>query len=260
MGYNKVIIYGDNVELYEYENTIQYNGRRSQKTKSNNRDEHLETLLNDRTGDSEQEVKRRQDNATRCTMAFRRLVGANLGKSHNPLFVSFTYAENVTEIGQGYKDFKAFARRLNNKFKNETTRYICVPEFQKSGRLHFHALIWGLQTQELAKTERLTRIFQKLWGKGFVDLVPTDGNIKLAGYLAKYMKKSFTDYRLKNKKAYRTSTNIKRPEIRKNELLLPYYHDVEGYPNLSTMTILQKKEFMTQWLGKGKYTFYTDNN
>src|SRR5690606_27837965 len=100
---------------------------------------------------------------------------------------------------------------LRNKF-GKAFSYIAVSEFQKRGAIHFHALFWGLPA-EVFSQERQTRTIALIWKQGFVYMKETDGNDKLSSYLAKYMVKTFTDPRLKNKKAYLASRNIKRPKI-----------------------------------------------
>jgi len=257
MGYMKVISYGDYIETYEYEKNIEHNGRKTTKIKGTVGDQNLVKVNSNSNLSTEQRTQKRKDNAVRSTMVFRRLVKANLSKFDVPLFISLTYSENITDVGQGYQDFKTFIRNIQYKYKEISLRYIAVPEFQKSGRLHFHALLWGLPTVELARTERSTRLFAKCWGKGFVDLVATDGDEKISSYLAKYMQKSFVDSRLNNKKAYTCSRNIIRPIVDKNTMLMPYLlGSVTGFPDISKYEILQDKSYVTQWLGKGRYKLY----
>lgn len=252
MGYQKVVTFGQFLEYYQYENeinrkTIKKQGRtatlaRSDKVLANDGQATLEQISSFKT--------KRRDNLQRSKNAFRRLVQANLGESTNPILASFTYAKSVTEIKQGHKDFNAFIKSLRYKFGNEI-RYIAVTEFQRRGVVHFHALFWGLPV-ELVRQERRTRVVARLWGQGFVDLVETDGNDKLASYLAKYMAKSFIDPRHYSTKAYICSQNIKRPIVDKRAIGLMYRE------KLSTMKLLHEVEYMTQWLGKGRYQLYSN--
>lgn len=256
MGYIKTITYGDTVEIYQYEKNITHNGRRGKKFRNSHYDANLDSHVEDRVRSAEQKQEKRKDNARRTSMVFRRLVSANLGQSSCPLLVSLTYAENFTEIGLAHKDFNSFARSVRDQF-GKGVSYVAVPEFQKRGAIHFHALFWGLDSSELAKTERRTRLVARLWGKGFVDLVATDGDYKIAGYLAKYMAKTFCDSRLQSKKAYIASRNIKRPVVEKNAFLEPLFMGgLQDIPDLSTAELVIEKEYDTVWLGKGRYQLY----
>lgn len=256
MGYIKTISYGDTVEIYQYEKDITHNGRRGKKLRTTHYDANLDSHVEDRVLSLEQKQEKRKDNARRASMVFRRLVSANLGESSCPLLISLTYAENFTEIGLAHKDFSSFAGGIRSKF-GKGVSYIAVPEFQKRGAIHFHALFWGLDSKELASTERRTRLVARIWNKGFVDLVETDGNHKIAGYLSKYMAKTFCDPRLKGKKAYTASRNIKRPVVEKNAFLEPLFMGgLQDVPDLSTAELVIEKEYDTVWLGKGRYQLY----
>jgi len=256
MGYTKIITYSNLLEYYEYENNLRRNGRGIGKHKNSD----TSTSISDDREDTNEEIQstkdRRGDNVRRAVLVFRRLVTANLGQSDVPIFASFTYAKDQRSVRQGHKDFKAFVRDLTNKFGRHL-RYVYVPEFTKRGRLHFHALIWGLPAL-LVETERDTRVVAGLWKQGFADLIQTDGSHKLASYMTKYMAKTFADRRLAGSKAFVCSRNLIKPYVDKNAILLPYFYGYHGF-NLSTATILRDKEFMTQWLGKGRLKLYQTN-
>src|SRR5690606_15820961 len=101
---------------------------------------------------------------------------SNLGGSSLPILATLTYRDNFTDLSGAYKHFSAFIQSLRHKF-GKTFKYICVPEFQKRGAVHFHALFWGLP-ENLLSLERKSRTLATIWGKGFVYLKQTDGNEK----------------------------------------------------------------------------------
>lgn len=256
MGFVKTISYSHFFELYEYEDNIRDHVRNSTHSKIKTPDR----VLVDSRGDSLQQIKQRQakrrDNARRTSMDFRRLISANLGESVSPLFITLTYPKQYISIDKGHNDFNTFARNMRHKF-GDSIRYVAVPEWQKNGTLHFHALYWGLQNEVLVSQERQTRMVASMWGQGFIDLTLTDGDIKLAFYMAKYMQKAIFDDRLLNKKAFVCSRNCIRPVIEKGALVSPlFYGDLIGSPNLSEAELLTEKVYMTQWLGKGRFRFY----
>jgi len=251
MGYAKVIKYGQQIEIYQYESEPRGFTTRSRKLQAARRASRMALLREDNMGQKERYEGKRKDNARRARMAFGRLVSANLGQSMHPLLVSLTYAENITETRQGHEDFNAFARNLRSRFGSQV-RYIAVVEFQKRGAVHFHALLWGLPIG-LVKTERHTRLVASLWKQGYADLVETDGSPKLAGYLSKYMTKAFKANRLFGKKAYICSKNLLRPVIEKRSILISHFYE----NNLSTTQPLQDVVYQTQWLGECRFRHYS---
>lgn len=248
MPYIKALVYGKCLELYSYEKDIRpIRGKRvSRKSAVDMPDMATATDVAEPS-----EVQKRRDNARRAEMAFRRLVLANLQGSLPPILASCTYAANQTDLGVAYEDWKAFIGALRYRY-GRVFKYICVPEFQKRGAVHFHALFWGLPSS-LCQEERSTRMVASLWGRGFLDIVLTDGNEKISTYLSKYMTKTFSDPRLSGKKAYRCSGNIIRPVT---ERVSGYFYLEEKYGIGVDNPPCVDKEFLTQWLGKGRYRFY----
>ena len=250
MGYNKFISYGNNLEVYEYEKNI-YVLRGAVKRPE-------KPVYNPDMGADganplpERKLGKRQDNARRASMVFRRLVSSNLSRVEFPLLITITYADNQTDIRQGYKDFTSFIQALRYKF-GKNFRYISVPEFQKRGAVHFHALFWGLPF-ELFLSERKTRFLASLWGKGFVYMKETDGNEKLSFYLAKYMAKAFMDDRLKNQKAYVASRNCLRPYIVGGIENISWL--IDDYIGTDIVAEIKEKRFMTEWLGECRFRHF----
>lgn len=257
MGHTKIISYANTLELYEYEHTvIPLNGRGRKVRKDFTGDEDMGTGGKDPLPkrDSENAVGKRSDNARRASMAFRRLVASNLGGSSLPILATLTYRDNFTDLSGAYKHFSAFIQSLRHKF-GKTFKYICVPEFQKRGAVHFHALFWGLP-ETLLSLERKSRTLATIWGKGFVYLKQTDGNEKLSHYLAKYMAKAFVDPRLRNQKCYVASRNVKRPLIQSGNF--PVDEVLRQFEVTEEAVI--DKTYLTKWLGQGRYRLFKTND
>lgn len=153
MGYNKFIKYADIIETYTYERPLPIRPRAKRGVSRRARVPRVAPDGSDPLRREQCEGKRK-DNATRASLVFRRLVSANLGGTDAPTLITCTYAEIQTDIGHGYKDFSSFIKALRYKFGKQF-RYIAVPEFQKRGAVHFHALLWGLP-DTLAQKERHT--------------------------------------------------------------------------------------------------------
>lgn len=242
MGYNKFILSGKELELYEYEKQCFNRGRpRGYKVNFNREN------LGD-SGDSafqQRKFARRKDNASRASMAFKRLVQSNLGTGENPVFCTLTFKENRTDLSECAGFFKLFVLRMRYTFGKDF-RYVAVPEFQKRGAVHYHALFWGLP-ESIVVRERQDRKIAELWGQGFIDLMETDGSGKLATYLAKYMVKAISDIRLLFHKAYFASRNVFRPVVSAGFPM--WWFDEEFLPDAQIKFV---KEYETSWLGRAK--------
>lgn len=204
---------------------------------------------------AQKKQQRRRDNAQRSGVAFRRIVCSNLESIENPLLITFTHKENLGDISESNRLFKLFIQRARIKYGKEF-RYIAVPEFQRRGAVHYHALFWGLPI-ELYYRERQTRELANIWGNGYTDIVLTDGNEKLSSYLAKYMIKNLQDDRLWNHKVYFCSRNIRRPVIVSG---FETFKFIEKDYNLDALTPVVERKYDTQWLGEGRYRLFDASN
>jgi len=255
MGYNKFIKSGNNLELYEYERECFSKGRpRGYVFNTKGKD-----LGDVRSAENAERIfKRRKDNAQRSSMAFRRIVLSNLTPIENPLFVAITFRENRTDIPECARFFRLFIQNLRRQY-GKGFRYIAVPEFQKRGAVHYHALFWGIENKEFLLSKRLSGRFEnispewsELHGEGFVFIKDTDGREALSGYMSKYMVKAINDPRLFSTKAYFASRNILRPLINKG---FPMWW-VEDEYNLNKIDPIVSKRYLTSHLGYGNYKKY----
>lgn len=253
MGYNKIISYGNTLEIYEYEKDIvRVVGRTRRNASASAGDGTMGAGGEDSLpeGDSKVATGKRSDNARRASVAFRRIVASNLGGSSLPLLITLTYRDNVTDLSLAYSDLTAFNQALRRRF-GKAFSYAVVPEFQKRGAVHFHALYWGLPA-DIFPLERENRTISKIWGKGFVFIKETDGRENLSFYLAKYFTKAYLDPRLKNQKSYVVSRNMKRPLIQKGPFIIPVVLEEYG---VTSEPVVDRK-YLTSWLGEARYRVY----
>jgi len=197
--------------------------------------------------------ERRKDHIDRARNAFRRLVRANLSTTAPPALVTLTIHDAEIDIGEAYKAYTQFAKYFRRKYGQKVS-LIAVPEFQKRGAVHFHILVFNWP-YEAYKNERSTREVAGLWKLGFVDVKRTDGNEKLSSYLAKYMSKAMSDYRLIRKRAYSASRNVVRPVSLNTPLQTSFVTKewglgVDNFP-------VQERDYGTMWLGRCVYKQYT---
>lgn len=237
MGYTKLIRSGNTLEIYEYEKGLPT--KRKHPRKVIRKPKNLRFI-----------ARRRPDNLKRLRKGFVRLVASNLNREAPPVFVTLTMAQ-IVPIGIAYEQFAHFRARLR-RYLGIDFKYIAVPEFQKRGAVHFHMLLWAGSLNKELMYERDNRYLQRLWLLGFVDIMQTDGDIKLAHYLGKYLSKSLCDQRLSGEKAYSASRNVVRPLSIPFASALDYTQELFGI-DIDTEKPLHEIEYETYWLGKGRY-------
>lgn len=233
MGYKKLLQTGYIVEVFEYQGTPA-------------------VLMPKRAHNPRQERrvrKRRPDHVASAAQSFRRLVRGNLSKGA-PALLTLTMLDLV-DVRIAYKCFTSFGSRVRRIF-GEGIAWLAVPEFQARGAVHFHVLIWGLP-DNIVKNERNTRYIQNLWSYGYVDLIQTDGDEKLAYYLTKYLSKGMSDDRLIGVKAYSSTRNIMRTVSFNNQAQVDFIQEqMIAVDNVHVF----EKTYDTLWLGRCIYRRY----
>lgn len=277
--YQRIVQSGDTWEVYEYSKP--YNVSRSTRNYRKNKRKSQKTL-NNRTIAK----YRSRRSILRARQGFFRLVQANLSKDTFPALATFTIYEDVS-LEEAYKSVRAFFKRISKDFPS--IRYIVVPEWQKRGTLHFHALLWGINPEAILHevpyyyrvrsnskkyqryiqfcnfygfeptVARGTRYFQRCWAKGFFDIVgATDNSLRIASYMAKYLVKGLGDPRLSNQRAYTTSHNVKRSRSEGANGLLDD-EDLRVVSGEDGFVLDFTKEYDTLWLGTCTYKVYKKN-
>ena len=159
------------------------------------------------TGKKKSSNKKIDYNINRSKMALRRLINANV--SNKDLFITLTYADNVTDVSIAKDDFKKFVKRWNYRRKKEglsNLKYIYVIEFQKRGAVHFHAIFF--QCGYISNSS-----LNCLWGKGHVKVNRIKNVDNVGAYVCKYMDKALLDNRLHSRDLYgRSKGNLNSPK------------------------------------------------
>lgn len=124
--------------------------------------------------------------------------------------LTLTYRENQSDISQAWSDLKKFSRLMKSAFPD--WQYVCVPEYQKRGAVHFHLAVSGFY-----KVDVVRAIWRQVVGEGNIDITSPkqiDKNSwnpkRIALYLSKYISKQ--DSVEFNKRRY-SSTNIPPPPV-----------------------------------------------
>ena len=147
--------------------------------------------------------------------------------------ITLTYRANITDLDIANKDFNKFIMRLNytlKKLKRPALRYICRPEFQERGAIHYH-MVTNLRsfpfTSDVVREWRAAGTLPDAWkdeynlkdlwhgkeaGKGSVNLEPIKkGMFSVCSYLTDYLTKQ-TDDKLQRRKSFFTSRQLDKPE------------------------------------------------
>ena len=151
--------------------------------------------------------------------------------------ITLTYRENCTDIKLANRDFSKFIQRLKyvlDKFSYPypgfTLKYICKPEFQERGAIHYH-FVCNLRSFPFAKKNvidwkaqgslpatwderyNLHDIWKgKIGGKGAADLEQIEyGMVSVVSYLTSYMTKGDDVEQFAGRRSYFPSTTLEKP-------------------------------------------------
>jgi hypothetical protein len=226
--HKKMIISGDIVEIYEYEKPIYYGYKDERKTGRKS----VKPVIDRETGevldrmavDTIQKVdgqegleklreiigKSKSENRAKTLYRAKQTVlrTANANSKELDKFLTLTFRDHVTDITEANKDFTNFVKRMRRWLKKNGKpdfKYICVIEFTKQGRVHYHLLC----NLPYIKSE----IIEKIWGQGFIKILRKriDRVDNIGAYITKYMSKSLGDERLEGRKCFFKSQNLEEP-------------------------------------------------
>jgi len=196
----RLTISGTGVEYWEYSRGFLLHSR-----------EHAQRSSKDPEISSE----RRSDNLNTMRNTIRRLVNTNVGKyGYEAVFLTFTYAENQSDVSLAWSDWREFMRKMRLRFGR--LHALSVMEFQQRGAVHFHCIFFNLPP-DLEQNERVSREIATLWGHGFVDVERIRSAKNVGAYVCSYLDKSANDERLRGKKFYSTTRNLLSPVVLKGD-------------------------------------------
>lgn len=193
LGYTKIVQWADYTEIFNYQKNVhkKHATTRRRKTKFEDNKPNM----------------RSEFSAKRAKKRFLRAIEANVYTKGEFEFLTLTNYKEVS-LSLGYAYLRNFFKNLKQYFGK--IAYYGVPEWQKSGRLHFHCAVWGIP-KKFTKDERTTRFLQRQWARGYLDVRGSKHSSNVyCRYMAKYMSKSYTDTRLSGRRAYTSSYNVER--------------------------------------------------
>lgn len=171
---------------------------------------------------------------SRTRVMLYRYVACNINKhgSFMPVFLTLTYAKNEQNRKKANHDFNLFNKRLNYNL-NHKLKYICVPEFQKRGAIHYHVIYFNLP---YVKAETLGEI----WTHGSIDVKGLKSVNNISAYISKYISKDLIDDRHKGHRLLITSRGLIKPTILYNHQI-DKNKIIDDYIPVSTITNKDKK-------------------
>ena len=201
---------------------------------------------------------------SRSRSTLRRLIYSNAGTWRDkngyliPIkFLTLTFQENIQDLKTANKYLTKFVQRLNYRFANVMAgnlKYVCVPEFQKRGAIHYHLVLFNFPFIDRIGLARL----RACWGDDRIHLVSSRRDIDISniiGYISKYITKQSDDDRFRHQKRYFASRGIKKPVILRDDVAI---HMI-GW-NLRSFEIY-KKVFNVPFVGDIEYrTYYLGDN
>lgn len=193
----KAVVSGDIIEVYEYKKAI---------LQGYDIKEYHSCGRGFQASEEDKQMNRKKT-LHRARRDLRRLVNCNIAEYSK--FVTLTFREDVKNIKMANYDFKKFKQRLETRIGHKL-QYVCVIEFTKAGRVHYHCVMFNLP---YIKNKELATI----WRNGYVKINKIDSVDNVGAYVCKYMTK-VDDDRLKGQKMYFSSRGLKKPlEIKKEE-------------------------------------------
>lgn len=234
-GLKKYVITGHIIEVYEYDGYVHGKGGFTGVSKGN--------------ADFENKLKNYSNTNQRRRDKIRRLACSNFNNKYDK-FLTLTFAENMTNVKECNVLFKAFIRKLRNKY-NSKLKYLAVIEFQDRGAVHYHVL---LNIPYIPHKE-----LQELWGNGFVFINAIEHVDNIGAYILKYITKNNNDIRLMGQKAYLISKNLRHPDEFINHNLKDFdkmeNRVIKKY-NLNCLKPIYEANYSTELLGNCNYKQY----
>lgn len=113
----------------------------------------------------------------------RNIINANVTDTDKVLWITLTYAENMTDTTRLYEDFKNFFKRLRYRYSDYQLEYIVAMEPQARGAWHAHLLLLFDKKAPFIPNNVLADI----WGYGFVKVKSLRDVDNVGVYLTAYL-------------------------------------------------------------------------
>lgn len=194
-------------------------------------------------------------------------------------FVTLTFADNITDLNEALNSFKKYISKLRSELKKEGKQlyYVCVPEFQKRGAVHYHMLISIEVGTTLIPKREPKRVISEgkpivmyyydlpFWDYGYSQALPIEQKNELFDislYMVKYLTKGYNDKdseRLFGRQKILKSQNLKKPaeEFTTNkDKISQIKNDLECNTQVAKYWHIKESKFDTDYV-EHEFTFYS---
>lgn len=178
-------------------------------------------------------------------------------------FLTLTFADNVKDIDFANQCFNSWLTLIRRVFPDFA--YLCVPEFQKRGAVHYH-LLSNLEVggEFLPLQNEKNKMYDvRFWKYGFTsafDLRLTDDKFNVSLYVCKYLYKDIDD-RLFGRKKIMHSRKLKLPRVatmlHSNTYVLSIIAHIVDEKDIIEFKFESKKKFQVGF--KEQTVFLTDD-
>ena len=210
LSHHKIIISGQIVEALHYAHPVGYSLESAKKSAPYRK---RRDLAKQQTTASS--LSRTRNTLIRLINANARMWFAETGELVQPQFLTYTVHENIKDVQTANPLFTNYIKRLNYhtfESKESIVKYVVVPEFQKRGAVHYHAIFFNLPMIN-ARHEFRTGKFASLWDHGYIKKKNISKIPNVGRYMTKYMTKDALDQRLVGRKKYFSSRGLYKPEV-----------------------------------------------
>jgi len=126
--------------------------------------------------------------------------------------LTLTFRENLTDIPLAWKKFHQFVKLM--RFQTPDFTYVCVPEYQQRGAVHFHLAVHGYFNYNVVRHYWRRAASSSGGNVDFTSIRSKNGSVvrnpkKIGCYIAKYISKN--DVVEFNKRRYSSGGDIKIP-------------------------------------------------
>jgi hypothetical protein len=196
--------------------------------------------------------------ASRSRARLRRIVFANSyawkdkkGFLIPPKFLTLTFQDNIQDLKSANYQLTRFIQKINYTFRNSivgSLQYVCVPEFQKRGAIHYHLLLFNFPF-----VDRVFKRIRELWPDRFeLKTINRKGDLfYISRYISKYITKQSVDGRFWGQKRYFASREIRKSILLKNDIAIELTCQI-----IDGFRIRDKKIFSVPYFGDITYWTY----
>lgn len=131
-------------------------------------------------------IENRSESKFQVGQSLKRLrdyINTNVVEPNKCKWITLTYAKNMQDTNQLYKDFQKFMQKLRYQYKDYNIEYITACEPQARGAWHMHLILIFDKVAPFIPNSSI----EKLWQQGFTKTNKLDDIDNIGAYLTAYL-------------------------------------------------------------------------